>query len=132
MLAEIAKIISIVTAVLGAVGSQAGVDVGKIGPILAQVNGILGSLSGLTTPKTIDQAIADLEIVVAAAKENGLLTNVPAIDEALSVMAKFKVVESNYMSGQVALVSSTFSFNGESGCLIALKDGGPAAQLLGM
>jgi hypothetical protein len=132
VLADIAKILSIVMSVLGAVGAQAGIDVSKVGPIIAKVTAVLGSLGGLTTPSTIDAAVADLEAVLAAAKAQGVLPDIPALNEALSVISKFKVVEADYVSGQVAIISSNFSFDGIAGDLVALRKGGAAAQLLGM
>jgi hypothetical protein len=132
VLADIARIISIVMAVLGAVGAQTGLDVGKLAPIIGKITDILGSLSGLTTPSTVDAAIADLAAILSTLNSDGVLTDVPIVEEALVVIAKFKVVEADYMAGQVALISSKFSFNGVAGSLIALKDGGSAAQLLGM
>jgi hypothetical protein len=42
MLADIARIISIVMAVLGAVGAQTGLDVGKVAPIIGKITEILG------------------------------------------------------------------------------------------
>jgi hypothetical protein len=132
MLADIARIISIVMAVLGAVGAQTGLDVGKIAPIIGKITEILGSLSGLTTPSTVDAAIADLAAILSALNSDGVLTDVPIVEEALAVIAKFKVVEADYMAGQVAVISSNFSFNGVAGDLLAVSKGGAAAQLLGM
>jgi hypothetical protein len=132
MLADIARIISIVMAVLGAVGAQTGLDIGKIAPIIAKITEILGSLSGLTTPSTVDAAIADLSEILSTLNSEGVLTEVPIVEEALAVIAKFKVVESDYMDGQAAIISSNFSFNGVPGDLLAVSKNGAAAKLLGM
>jgi hypothetical protein len=61
-----------------------------------------------------------------------VLTDVPIVEEALAVIAKFKVVESDYMAGQVAIISSTFSFNGVAGDLLAVSKNGAASKLLGL
>jgi len=132
VLADIARIISIVTSVLGAVGAQTGLDIGKIAPIIAKITEILGSLSGLTTPLTVDAAIADLSEILSTLNSEGVLTEVPIVEEALAVIAKFKVVKADYLSGQVAIISNKFSYDGVAGALLAVSDGGAAAKLLGM
>ena len=132
MLTDIAKAISVAVAVLGALGAQTGVDLAKVSPIIGKIAGILASLSGITNPNSLDKAIHDLELVLDAAQKSGLLTNVPAVNEALDVISKYKVVEADYVAGQVALISSTFSFNGIGGDLIAVRKSGAAAKLLGL
>jgi len=132
VLTDIAKAISVAVAVLGALGAQTGVDLAKVSPIIGKIAGILASLSGITNPNSLDKAIHDLELVLDAAQKSGLLTNVPAVNEALDVISKYKVVEADYVAGQVALISSTFSFNGIGGDLIAVRKSGAAAKLLGL
>ena len=132
MLSLIQNAISIALSVLPALGGQAGVDVGKIAPIIDKVTATLAAVNGLSSPTTISEAIADLHDVLTAAQSSGLLPNAALIDDAIAVIGKFQTVAADYSAGQVAIIDANFHFNGVAGDLIAISKGGAAAQSLGL
>lgn len=132
MLATIQKVISVVVLVLGAIGATTNVDVSHVAPIISKISTLLGSLSSLKTPTDVDSALLDLTSALSALKATGIITNTTPIDAALTEIAKFTAVEHDYVSGQVALIDSNFSFDGIKGDLFAISKSSPVRADLGM
>ena len=128
--------ISVVSNVLAALGGIKGaqVTVAHLTPVVNAVGAVAGALATAQPITNVSSAVGDVGAALAALQGTGVIQGSDAtlLNDAASAIAAYQAQAKNYISGQAAVLSSNFSYDGDIGYLIAITKGGPAAKDLGL
>jgi len=126
--------ISIISQILGVVGGLKGVDTTHIQPIITKVGAVADAIATLQPVHSIGAAVADAGVALTALQATGVVTGTDAqlLADVTAGIGKYAAQVKNYTSGQAAILSDKFSYEGNVGYLAAFTLDGPAAVALGL
>lgn len=89
-------------------------------------------MASLFSAQTIESILNDIGAVIGTVKAiDPNIGSSPIVADAENLIGKYQADAANYEAGQ-AVVLSTMSYNGKAGTIVAVMNGGPAAQSLGL